>query len=113
MHDVKTLLREDVSVDKKIIDSTGSSGDDGDILTTTGTAVTWVDAATASSTYTFSYTSAQAVEVWTINHNLNRNPSVTVTDLSGNWVVPDVFYNSANQITLTFVGATAGNAYLN
>jgi len=113
VHDVKTLLREDVSVDKKIIDSTGSAGNTGDVLVTTGNTVTWVNASVASSTYTFSYTSAQALETWVINHNLNRNPSVTVTDLSGNWVIPDVFYNSANQITLTFSGATAGYAYLN
>lgn len=67
----------------------------------------------ADVTISFSYTSAQAVEQWVINHGLNRNPSVTVTDLSGNLIIPDVIYNSANQITLTFNGATAGYAYLN
>ena len=110
---VPSLFRNDVHVDERIIDSTGSAGNAGDVLVTTGNTVTWVNASVASSTYTFSYTSAQALETWVINHNLNRKPSVTVTDLSGNWVIPDVFYNSANKITLTFNGATAGYAYLN
>jgi hypothetical protein len=113
IHETETHLREDTHVKKAIIDSTGASGNTGDVLVTTGNTVTWVNASVASSTYTFSYTSAQALETWVINHNLNRNPSVTVTDLSGNWVIPDVFYNSADQITLTFNGATAGYAYLN
>ena len=111
VHDVKTLLREDVSVDKKIIDSTGSSGDDGDILTTTGTSVKWVDPAVAPATYT--HTQSSASTTWTINHNLNKKPSVTLVTSTEAVIIGDVFYNSDNQLTVTISNANSGKAYLN
>lgn len=59
------------------------------------------------------HTQSAAAEVWTITHNLNRYPSVTVVDSSGAEVLGNVRYVSANQITVTCGGATGGVAYLN
>ena len=56
---------------------------------------------------------SSASTTWTLNHNLNGKPSVTITDLTGNKVEGNVVYNSDVQITITFTGATAGYAYLN
>jgi len=56
---------------------------------------------------------ASSQTTWTLKHNLNGKPSVTITDLTGNKVEGNVVYNSDTQITITFTGATAGYAYLN
>ena len=64
-----------------------------------------------NSTYTFIQSSAASV--WTIQHDLERHPSVTVVDSSGNVVVGYINYNNINQITLTFTAPFSGKAYLN
>ena len=54
-----------------------------------------------------------ASKKWLINHNLYKQPSVTVVDSSGNEVVGDVEYNNLNTLTVTFSAPFAGQAYLN
>lgn len=56
---------------------------------------------------------SSASTTWTLKHNLNGKPSVTLTDLIGNQVYGDVVYDSDSQITVTFINSTAGYAYLN
>lgn len=61
------------------------------------------------------YTFVQDVPAltWSIQHNLERHPSVTVVDSSGNLVWGDTFYDNNNNITLTFNAPFSGKAYLN
>ena len=61
----------------------------------------------------FVYTQTSPSAVWTINHNLNKYPSVTIVDSADNMVFGEVFYNSLNQVTLTFAGAFRGKAFIN
>lgn len=62
-----------------------------------------------------SYHHAQAVasDQWVIDHNLNRYPSVTVVDSSGDEVEGDIRYVSSNQIIVSFCAPFGGDAYLN
>ena len=62
---------------------------------------------------TYSFTQASASSVWTINHNMNKYPAITVVDSSGNVVVGFETYNNNNQITITFSAPFSGKAYLN
>jgi hypothetical protein len=61
------------------------------------------------------YTHNQLVSsnVWTITHNLGKNPSVTVIDSGGTNVIGEVDYTSLNVVTLTFSAAFSGRAFLN
>ena len=67
---------------------------------------------------TYKHNQSSVSNTWTITHNLNRFPSVTVVD-SGNTVVEGtVVYNSNKQLTITFFSAGSplafsGKAYLN
>jgi hypothetical protein len=70
-----------------------------------------LDAGTLLAPATFSQSSAATT--WTINHNLNRHPAVTVVDSAGTLVDGDVQYSNANTIVVSFSAAFAGNAYLN
>lgn len=65
----------------------------------------------AHGTYTHSQSAASAT--WTIVHNLNCKPSVTIVDSGGNVQIGEVLYVSDNQITVTFAAAFSGYAYLN
>ena len=54
-----------------------------------------------------------ASAVWTIQHNLNKYPSVTVVDSSENEIVAEVEYIDKNNVKVTMIGASKGRAYLN
>lgn len=62
---------------------------------------------------TFVFEQGIASSVWVITHNLNKYPSVSVVDSSGNVVVPEVRYDDINTCTITMTGALKGKAYLN
>jgi len=59
------------------------------------------------------YNQATPAATWTITHNLNRYPAVSVVDTGGSVVEPDVRYTDANALVVTFGSATSGKAYLN
>jgi len=62
-------------------------------------------------TYVFSQPTPAAS--WTITHSLGQYPSVSVVDTGGSVVLPDVHYDSADALTVTFDSPTSGKAYLN
>jgi len=109
--DLVSRFRNDIRLDKKVYDGTGSAGSVGQTLTSTGTATVWKNA-------TYTHTQNGASHTWVVSHNLSRFPSVTVIDSGDSVVVGCITYNSANQLTITFHGggspsAFSGKAYLN
>lgn len=60
------------------------------------------------------YTHIQSASstTWTITHNLNYHPSVTVVDSAGSAVIGDVTYVSENQLIVSFSVPFGGKAYL-
>jgi hypothetical protein len=69
--------------------------------------------AVAEATATYIFEQAVASDTWVVTHNLNKFPSVFVQDSAGTQFLAPVFYNSANQLTISMNGATTGKAYLN
>jgi len=51
--------------------------------------------------------------VWTVTHNLNKYPSVSVVDSAETVVIGDVEYTSLNTCVLTFFAPFSGEAYFN
>jgi len=115
-----------VSITSKLYDSTGSSGSPkdsvnvdlsssstgyGKTLTTDGKQIYWTNA-----TYIHNQSSTSAT--WTVTHNLNRFPAVTVINSADTVVQGTIVYNTANKLTITFFSegdalAFQGKAYLN
>ena len=67
---------------------------------------------------TYTHNQSSVSNTWTITHNLNRFPSVTVVYSANTIVHGTVVYNSVNQLTVTFFQAGSalafsGKAYLN
>ena len=59
------------------------------------------------------YVQAVASDTWSITHNMDKYPSVTVVDSGNTVVIGDIHYIDRNSLVLTFVGAFVGKAYLN
>ena len=62
---------------------------------------------------TTTHTQGVASATWTVTHNLNKFPSVTIVDSNEEQIFGVVDYQSANTIVLTFSAAISGKAYLN
>lgn len=62
---------------------------------------------------TTTHTQGSASATWTVTHNLNKFPSVTIVDSNEEQIFGVVDYQSANTIVLTFSAAISGKAYLN
>lgn len=61
----------------------------------------------------FVFTQGSASNTWTINHNLEKFPSVTVVDSADNVVVGDITYTNTNSLTVSFSSSFSGKAYIN
>lgn len=61
----------------------------------------------------YTHTQHVASDVWTVKHNLNKYPSITVVDSAETVIIGDAEYLDINTVRLTFVGAFAGKAYFN
>ena len=66
---------------------------------------------TADKHYSHSQSSANAT--WSIAHNLNKFPSVTIVLSTGKQGYADVNHIDKNNLTITFAGAESGKAYMN
>lgn len=51
--------------------------------------------------------------IWTVTHNLNKKPSLTVIDSSGNMVVGKLTYVNLNILTIQFAAPISGEAICN
>lgn len=59
------------------------------------------------------YNQISASKVWTINHNLNKYPSVSIVDSAGNLVIGNIEYTTLNTVIILFTAEFSGKAYLN
>tara|TARA_Y100001963_G_C6774509_1_gene446636 strand:- start:231 stop:935 length:705 start_codon:yes stop_codon:yes gene_type:complete len=50
---------------------------------------------------------------WTMNHGLNKKPSVTVVDDQGHKIIGKIEYDDANNVTIKFGKNVSGYAYFN
>lgn len=62
---------------------------------------------------TFVFKQKTPSDLWTIQHNLNKYPSVTIVDSAGTEVIGEVKYTDVNNLTARFSGGFSGTAYLN
>ena len=60
----------------------------------------------------YRHTQNMAAAVWTVPHNLNRLPSVTVIDHLDQLVIADVIYVDSNIVQITHAVPMLGTAYI-
>jgi hypothetical protein len=72
-----------------------------------------VSATAVSGDRKYEHEQSSAADTWTIDHNLNKKPAVSVVDSLENIVICEVEYTSLNQVVLTFDTPYSGKAYFN
>ena len=94
-----------------IKDSAGNTGNNGQVLSSTGAGTSWIDAPGAG-TGVFPNIAAT---VWTVTHNGTWGPYPAVTVVNNNDIeqIGEVEYLSNTQLKITFSASFAGTAYLN
>ena len=60
----------------------------------------------------YSHVQAASSAVWTINHNLNGEPTAVVLDSAGTQCEGTFSYPSKNQMVINFTSAFTGTAYV-
>jgi hypothetical protein len=66
----------------------------------------------ASAQIFYVHTQAVASATWTINHNLNGNPTAVVLDSAGTQCEGTFSYPTVNQMLISFNSAFTGTAYI-
>ena len=61
----------------------------------------------------FTHEQSSAAATWTITHNLEKEPAVSVVDSTDNVIICEVEYTSLNQVELRFSTPYSGKAYFN
>tara|TARA_R100000544_G_scaffold15655_1_gene7329 strand:+ start:17 stop:721 length:705 start_codon:yes stop_codon:yes gene_type:complete len=61
----------------------------------------------------FTFTQSNGSTTWTIAHNLNKFPTVTIVLSSGDMGIADVTHQDKNNLTIGFAVAESGKAHLN
>lgn len=62
---------------------------------------------------TFVHSQSPASDLWTVNHNLSKYPSVDVFDSAGDQVDGEVRHINENSLRIVFSAPFSGVAYLN
>lgn len=78
--------------------------------------LTWVGiegASAAAGDKNYVHDQGVAASTWSITHNLDKFPSVTIIDSGGDQCEGVIAYPNSNTTTVTFSAAFSGKAYLN
>lgn len=62
---------------------------------------------------TYVHTQSSPLTTWTVNHNLSKIPSITVTDSLKEVIYADITHSSTSQAIISFSTASTGFAYCN
>lgn len=73
-----------------------------------------ISAGAAGGDKTYVHDQGSPSDTWEVQHNLNKNPSVTIVDSIGMVVHGDIEYVDKNNVTITFEsGSFSGKAFFN
>lgn len=61
----------------------------------------------------FEYSQLTPAKAWSIEHNMEKMPTVTIVDSAGNKVIGETKYIDKNNVILSFSAAFSGKVYLN
>ena len=77
--------------------------------------LTYRDTLSIQETYKFSHIHNQTVSssTWSITHNLNKYPSVSIVDSSNEEVIGEVEHVNSNSLIVKFSAPFSGKAFLN
>lgn len=63
--------------------------------------------------WNYVHTQSDPSSTWSVNHNLNKYPAVSIVDTAGTEVEGNVTHTGPNGLTITFSAPFSGKAYIN
>lgn len=108
---IKTEDNQGVTTEKQL-----SDGDGNQLpirVSPTGSKFTGDVRANGESLTSYTHTQSTAEVEWTINHNMNKKPSVTIVDSANTYVLGEVEYLDKNALVVRFKFPFKGKAHLN
>ena len=108
---IKTSDSQEISGAKQLSDGNGNLLPV--TVSTNSVALTGTVTANGESLTSYTHNQTVAAEEWTINHNMNKKPSVTIVDSANTYVIGEVTYLDSNSLRVSFKYAFKGKAYLN
>ena len=113
IYTVESVTQDSNATDYYDIALTAKSGNNGTIVDEQFYSIILYAAANVGDK-NFIHTQSASASSWTINHNLGKKPSVTVTTLAtGIQVIGEVTYTNNNTLVVSFAAAVSGIAHLN
>lgn len=108
---IKTLDSGEVSSEKQLSDGDGNALPV--YVSTTGSNLTGDARVNGQKLGGYIHNQSSSELEWTINHNMNKNPSVTIVDSANTSVVGEVEYLDKNALVVRFKSPFKGKAFLN
>lgn len=68
---------------------------------------------TVTSSANYTHNQSQPLNIWYVQHNLDKYPSVSIIDSAGSMVVGDISYIDTNSLSITLAVGMSGKASLN
>jgi len=117
---IEATITKDLTINVDIIGSgpqgpigpKGDKGDKGDDGYTPIKGIDYFDGSDATDKH-YIHNQIKSSNVWTIQHNLDKYPSVIIVDSSNSVVIGDITFIDKNSIIVSFVAEFSGKAYLN
>ena len=96
-----------------LINYEGIQSDTADVIVNNENRTIKVDVNKQGADVNFVYTTPIPMSCWEIEHNMNKYPSVTLSDMAGNVIVGEIRYINLNKVVVNLSEAICGKAYLN
>ena len=96
-----------------LINYDGIQSDTADVIVDNRNRTIKVDVNKQGVDTTFVYSTPVPMASWEIQHNLNKYPSVTLTDWHGRMILGEVCYVDKNNVVVHLSEPICGRAYLN
>ena len=108
-----TLQVDDINNHSSLTDYLTISVSNGDGYGTLSTDENYSFVEVVDSSKSYVHTQDTNSAVWSIEHNLDKYPSVTIVDSGDNILYTEVEYIDKNNLEIRFVASTSGKAFIN
>jgi len=110
---IKTYVKDTVITDGDKLLGTDAANNNRTVNIEVGSLKSYIEDNAEFNADTTIFNQNTASNVWTIEHNLGKFPSVVAFDSSDNSIIGEVDYQNNNSLTITFTAPLTGTAYLN
>jgi hypothetical protein len=110
---ISTYIKDNAITDGDKLIGTDAANKGRTVNITVGSLKTFMEENAEFNGETTIFNQNTASSIWTVEHNLEKFPSVTAIDSSGGLIIGEINYQNNNSLTINFSAPLTGTAYLN